>query len=55
MGTIGGFHAILTPQLTVGNVAILLHYYINHAALIFVPIVMTQRFKMRFPKGWITT
>lgn len=55
MGTIGGFHAILTPQLTVGDAwPILLHYYINHAALIFVPIVMTQRFKMRFPKwGWI--
>ena len=55
MGTIGGFHAILTPQLTVGDAwPILLHYYMNHAALIFVPIVMTQRFKMRFPKwGWI--
>ena len=39
MGTIGGFHAILTPQLTVGDAfPILVHYYINHAALVFVPI-----------------
>jgi len=56
MGTIGGFHAILTPQLTVGDdLPILIHYYINHAALVFVPIVMSQSFGMRFPKwGWIT-
>jgi uncharacterized membrane protein YwaF len=56
MGTIGGFHAILTPQLTVGDdLPILIHYYINHAALIFVPIVMSQSFGMRFPKwGWVT-
>ena len=56
MGTIGGFHAILTPQLTVGDdLPILIHYYINHAALVFVPIVMSQSFGMRFPKwGWVT-
>ena len=56
MGTIGGFHAILTPQLTVGDdLPILIHYYINHAALVFVPIVMSQSFGIRFPKwGWIT-
>ena len=55
MGTIGGFHAILTPQLTVGDaLPILIHYYINHAALVFVPILMTQSFDMRFPKwGWV--
>ena len=33
MGTIGGAHAILTPQLTVGDdMPILIHYYINHAS-----------------------
>lgn len=55
MGTIGGFHAILTPQLTVGDdLPILIHYYINHAALVFVPIVMSQAYGMRFPKwGWV--
>ena len=55
MGTIGGFHAILTPQLTVGDdLPILIHYYINHAALVFVPIVMSQTYGMRFPKwGWV--
>jgi hypothetical integral membrane protein (TIGR02206 family) len=55
MGTIGGFHAILTPQLTVGDdLPILIHYYINHAALVFVPIVMSQVYGMRFPQwGWV--
>ena len=55
MGTIGGFHAILTPQLTVGDAfPILVHYYINHAALVFVPIVMAQAYGMRFPEwGWV--
>ncbi|MGB2423348.1 MAG: YwaF family protein [Flavobacteriales bacterium] len=55
MGTIGGFHAILTPQLTVGDdLPILIHYYINHAALVFVPVVMSQVYGMRFPKwGWV--
>ena len=55
MGTIGGFHAILTPQLTVGDAwPILIHYYINHAALIFVPVLMGQSLGMRFPKwGWM--
>jgi hypothetical integral membrane protein (TIGR02206 family) len=55
MGTIGGFHAILTPQLTVGDAfPILIHYYINHAALVFVPIIMGQTFGLRFPRwGWV--
>jgi hypothetical integral membrane protein (TIGR02206 family) len=54
MGTIGGFHAIVTPQLTVGDAfPILIHYYVNHAALVFSPIIMTQAYGMRFPKwGW---
>lgn len=56
LGTIGGLHAILTPQLTVGDAfPILIHYYINHAALVVVPIIMTKVYGMRFPKwGWVT-
>ena len=43
LGTIGGFHALLTPQLTVGDAfPILLHFYFNHMALIVVPVVMTK-------------
>ena len=55
LGTIGGFHAILTPQLTVGDdLPLLIHFYVNHAALIVVPIIMTQSFHFRFQKwGWM--
>ena len=55
MGTIGGAHAILTPQLTVGDdMPILIHYYINHASLVVVPLIMTFKYGMRFPKwGWM--
>ena len=55
LGTIGGFHALLTPKLTVGDAfPILLHFYFNHMALIVVPVVMTKALGMRFPKwGWV--
>ena len=55
MGTVGGLHAILTPQLTVGDaMPVLVHYYINHGALLFVPIVMNRTYGLRpFKWGWV--
>lgn len=57
LGTIGGVHALLTPQLTIGDApVILIHYYFNHTAIVVIPIIMARAFGFRFPKwGWIWT
>ena len=57
LGTIGGVHALLTPQLTIGDApVILVHYYFNHTAIVVIPIIMARAYGFRFPKwGWIWT
>lgn len=57
LGTIGGVHALLTPQLTIGDAPMILtHYYANHTAIVVIPIVMARAYGFRFPKwGWIWT
>ena len=57
LGTIGGMHALLTPQLTIGDApVILLHYYFSHTAIVVIPIIMARSYGFRFPKwGWIWT
>lgn len=57
LGTIGGLHSFITPQLTVGDAPIVLvDYCIRHGFIIFMPIVMTRHFGMRFPRmGWLKT
>jgi hypothetical integral membrane protein (TIGR02206 family) len=56
-GTIGGVHALLTPQLTIGDAPlVLLDYYFKHTAIVVMPLVMARSFGFRFPKwGWIKT
>lgn len=56
-GTIGGIHALLTPQLTIGDAPLVLfNYYFSHLAIVVVPIIMANSFGFRFPKwGWIWT
>lgn len=40
-GIVGGFHAILTPQVTAGNHPLLIaEYYIYHTSIILVPLYM---------------
>lgn len=57
LGTIGGLHALLTPQLTIGDApAILVHYYFNHTAIMVMPIIMARSYGFQFPKwGWVWT
>ena len=57
LGTIGGVHALLTPQLTIGDAPMILtHYYANHTAIVVIPIIMARVYGFRFPKwGWIWT
>lgn len=57
LGTIGGMHALLTPQLTIGDApAILVHYYFNHTSIVVVPMIMSRSYGFRFPeKGWMWT
>ncbi|MBN31475.1 MAG: hypothetical protein CL845_05705 [Crocinitomicaceae bacterium] len=57
LGTIGGLHALLTPQLTIGDAPVILtHYYFNHSAIIVIPIIMARAYGFRFPKwGWVWT
>lgn len=57
LGTIGALHSFLTPQLTVGDAPlVLVDYCIRHGSILFVPIVMTRTYKMRFPhRGWLQT
>jgi hypothetical integral membrane protein (TIGR02206 family) len=56
-GTIGGVHALLTPQLTIGDAPlVLIDYYFKHTAIVVMPMVMARSFGFRFPKwGWIWT
>tara|TARA_B100000768_G_scaffold182046_1_gene208817 strand:+ start:10690 stop:11484 length:795 start_codon:yes stop_codon:yes gene_type:complete len=56
-GTIGGVHALLTPQLTIGDAPLVLFdYYFKHTSIVIMPIIMAQSFGFRFPKwGWIWT
>lgn len=56
-GTIGGVHALLTPQLTIGDAPlVLIDYYFKHTAIVVMPVVMARSFGFRFPKwGWIWT
>ena len=57
LGTIGGVHALLTPQLTIGDAPVILtHYYFNHTAIVVIPIIMARAYGFRFPQwGWIWT
>ena len=55
LGTIGGVHGILTPQLTVGDAPlVLVDYYLRHLSIIFLPIVMARSFGFQFVRyGWM--
>lgn len=55
LGTIGGVHGMLTPQLTVGDAPlVLVDYYMRHSAIIFFPIVMARSFGFQFVRyGWM--
>jgi hypothetical integral membrane protein (TIGR02206 family) len=57
LGTIGGVHSFITPQLTVGDAPlVIVDYCLRHGIIIFMPIVMFRHFGMRFPKmGWLKT
>ena len=57
LGTIGGVHALLTPQLTIGDAPLILaQYYANHTAILVIPIIMARVYGFRFPKwGWAWT
>lgn len=57
LGTIGGLHSFITPQLTVGDApVVLIDYCIRHGAIIFMPIVMTRHYGLQFPRrGWLKT
>lgn len=55
MGMIGGLHSVLTPQLPSGDaLPLLVLFYVKHAALVVVPIVMSRSFGWRFRQwDWI--
>ena len=55
LGTIGGVHGMLTPQLTVGDAPlVLVDYYMRHSAIVFFPIVMARSFGFQFVRyGWM--
>lgn len=57
MGMIGGAHSVLTPQLPSGDLLpLLLLFYIKHAALVFVPIIIARSYGLQFRKyDWIRT
>lgn len=57
LGTIGGIHALLTPQLTIGDAPVILaQYYFNHTAIVVIPMIMARAYGLRFPKwGWVWT
>ncbi|MCB0762305.1 MAG: TIGR02206 family membrane protein [Flavobacteriales bacterium] len=54
-GLIGGIHAFITPQLTMGDAPyFLFFYYFQHGALIFMPIYLWKFYGFRFRKwGWL--
>jgi hypothetical integral membrane protein (TIGR02206 family) len=55
LGTVGGIHGILTPQLTVGDApVVLVDYYLRHSAIIILPIIMARSFGFQFVRfGWM--
>ena len=55
LGTVGGVHGILTPQLNVGDAPlVLVDYYMRHTAIIFLPIIMARSFGFQFVRfGWM--
>ena len=55
MAIIGGFYALLTPLLTVGDAPyVLIHYLLVHTGLVVVPIVMIRVYGMRLKSyDWI--
>lgn len=57
MGMIGGLHSVLTPQLPSGDaLPLFVLFYVKHAALVVVPIVMSRSFGWRFRQwDWIKT
>jgi len=57
MGIIGGAHSLLTPQLPSGDDwPLLLLFYVKHAALVFVPIIMARSYRLTFRRwDWIRT
>ena len=57
MGMIGGAHSVLTPQLPSGDILpLLLLFYVKHAALVFVPIIIARCCDLHFRRfDWIRT
>ena len=57
MGMIGGFHSVITPQLPSGDaLPLFLLFYAKHSALVFVPIVLSRSFDLRFRRwDWART
>ena len=57
MGIIGGAHSLLTPQLPSGDaLPLMLLFFLKHAALVFVPILVGKVYGLRFRKwDWIRT
>jgi len=55
MGMIGGFHSVLTPQLPSGDaLPLFILFYLKHAALVVVPIVMVRSFGAEFRRwAWV--
>ena len=57
LGIIGGTHSLLTPQLPSGDaLPLMLLFFVKHAALVFVPLVMAKVYGLRFRQwDWIRT
>lgn len=56
MGMVGGLHSVLTPQLTHDILPLLILFYVKHAALVFVPIILARTTSLRFRRfDWIRT
>lgn len=57
MGIIGGFHSLITPQLPSGDAfPLFVLFYAKHSALVFVPIVLSRSFDLRFRRwDWART
>ncbi len=55
MGMIGGFHSVVTPQLPSGDaLPLFVLFYAKHAALVFVPIILSRSFGFRFRRwDWL--
>ena len=55
LGIIGGFHSVITPQLPSGDaLPLFVLFYLKHAALVVVPIVLARSFGAQFPRwAWL--